>query len=147
MATRKQQPQAIEVATPIQVGDVAPELPPPAVTTNTANSAKEAMEKQPGYHGNFPEDDQKVFDTATEEFNEHVKSLVRLFFEHETAELQQRIVDLELLTADLLSRLHHGNQQIDIPQQTVEAPSYTSEFPEYVQEHQGGQGAPWYSGD
>lgn len=133
MARPKAQPQAVEVATPIQVGDVQPELPPPAVTTNTANVPT-------------PEDDQKVFDTATEEFNEHVKSLVRLFFEHETAELQQRIVDLELLTADLLSRLHHGNQQIDIPQQTVEAPSYTSEFPEYRQEQQAGEGAPWYKG-
>ncbi len=129
MARPKAQPQQPQPAEKVEVvhtpEDVFPDL--------TENPTPE-------------DDDQKVFDTATEEFNEHVKSLVRLFFEHETAELQQRVVDLELLTADLLSRLHHGNQQIDIPVQTANSSSYYpgSDIPEFKQEHQGGDGAPWY---
>lgn len=131
MARPKAQPQPVEVIEEakvhgISVGDVQPDLPPPAVTTNTANLPA-------------PEDDQKVFDTATEEFNEHVKSLVRLFFEQEVQGLEQRITDLETVVGRMYTP--------DVPQQTIEAPSYHSEIPDYKPQHQGGQGAPWYYGD
>ena len=82
-------------ATPIQVGDVQPDLPEQGVTTNTANTPTE----------NTPTEEQQegvLQDQSLEEFNEHVKSLVALFVDQKTSELQERVSDLELLVGQII---------------------------------------------
>lgn len=120
----------VDVPTVIEVGDQVPDNPDKVVTNASANvepseeewSAAEAKSLQ--------------------EFNEHIQSLVKNFVQHEISGVDERLQDLDRLVSILIGKTGAVNDNPSAAPYQPPEPYY--EIPEYKQEHQGGDGTPWY---
>jgi hypothetical protein len=94
-----------------------------------------------------------VEDQSLEEFNVHIQTLVRNFVQQETAGLEQRIKDLEMLVGnpDTLQGIIGPPEPLQGPTLVGDVPDYlrdphtSDDVPEYNSAHQDtGDGVPFY---